>query len=88
MWKSRRAGLALASESAVAAPSLTRCRCTKLHERTATVGHPCEGVGDGGRQTRETSQGGRGNLTKAGRFFGRQVNGMGGQRTPRCALRA
>jgi len=38
--------------------------------------------------TREVPQGGRGNSVEARRFFGRQVNGMGGRRTPRCASRA
>lgn len=38
--------------------------------------------------TWEVPQGGRGNSVEAWRFFGRQVNGMGGRRTPRCASRA
>jgi len=38
--------------------------------------------------TPRVPQGGRGNSVEARRFFGRQVNGMGGRRTPRCASRA
>jgi hypothetical protein len=38
-------GPALASEPAVAAPGLTRCRCNKLHERTVRRDDAREGVG-------------------------------------------